>query len=465
MKLTSPPPQGHINIDPRMPAKSAAALLSITAIPATVEFADDSGDRTITIGSETFTIGHDPKSLRSGSVFQTPSAIRLPADTVEARLQDAVFAALAERYGPNLASSLAAALVRSLAAGVWSSDAEVDGPVTDLARAARRTPSQLRGTIAAAAAAAHDHTGNEGIKRVAQVAATAPVVFQMATTEHDVADLGRAIADGKSPMSILTDAGATKIISRLSQNAIPLVNAGNIETVCAALTAAGHNKLPSGRKQASWLSALLTVMAHDEPAPGFFEWIAAATAQYQQRGDITVAVPIWAQVADWATETAGQQSGWHADKTVVGSLLAAIDWGERQAKQHEAWADGRAPFPHVFDRFLTADNLFVEQITSAKDLLNAGTRLQNCLASMPTTFAKYAEDGERFYAVTRNARALRDTLVPGAIRTAVEIIASPDGPTIRQHFGRCNSNPPERDRKAVAELMASLAKNNTSEGK
>lgn len=199
-------------------------------------------------------------------MFQTPSCLPLPADTVEGRLQRELEIRLAESVGAQFGRNIAGILTRMLVAGVWDAEGEAMGDEAKmLARAGRRVSINRRGQLARIIAAADAKTGAEGVKRMRQAVSSAPAALNFVPDE----ELVDRVTQGESIMTIMLDHGATKDITKLSKSAAALITEDNIERACLALGGVNPNVLPTGRKQKDWLGQLLHVSSLDEPAEGF----------------------------------------------------------------------------------------------------------------------------------------------------------------------------------------------------
>ena len=432
------------------------AIMSLMVPSFKVEFEDDGVDRTIFIGGESYRVARDAQSLSKGTLFQTPSAIGIPPKTIEFAIQDAVEATLKESFylrGVN-AKSLASTITRILVDGVWHQKDDVDD-VEALARAMRKQPASSRADISRMAAKAFHINKAEGIKRLTQVINAAPIAHRIIEEDRLIAD---AIA-GKNPIEMVTSAGGSKILAKLARNALALIDKDNVRDAAQALSAVrSPDLIPTGRGQREWLSKLLRVVAHDEPAGGFFDWLADQTAWHQVQGDFAAARPAYFALADWAEATAGQGKGWSDRKSLAASFTSATEWSERERKKAIAKAASMEGFPVHFRQY-DEDNLFVSQIGSTPQMIEVGDALHNCLATQPATFSRRALTGQAVYVVIRNARVIGDKLIPGAPRSAAEIMLHEDGPKLRQHYGRRNSAPSERDRQVIENLIKKIGGN------
>ena len=435
-------------------ATTATAFLNIIAGGASIEWLD--GDaRVVTIGGRRFVISVEPGDLADGSVFQTPSCLPLPGDTVEGALQREIEARISGAVGHRFTKNTASLLVRMLAVGVWD---DLDAAVSEtnaVAKAARNVSINRRGELARITSKAFDLAADEGVKRVAQAIQAAPVLPNLV----EESELAQRIVNGESPRKILSDHGANRFIARLSKNAAVLINQDNIERACAALGAVNPNQLPTGRKQKDWLRKMLAVSSVAEPAEGFFDWLSVHTAKHQRRNDINVAIPVFAVLEDWAAETAGQQNGWNEDKGLPACLAAALAWSERQQKGVDKFAAAQPDFSVLFGDYYDEDaKLFVCQIKTAVEMVDAGDHLDNCLKTLTRTFVEQAHQGARLYVTTRNPVTHGDKLIASTKPiTAAELERAPNGAwVIRQHYGRNNQSAPEAHRLAIRNLLNKL---------
>lgn len=115
-------------------------------------------------------------------------------------------------------------------------------------------------------------------------------------------------------------------------------------------------------------------------------------------------------------------------------------------------------FPAHFEEYLDVDvGLYVSPVLTMADMIEAGMHLDNCLASIPKTFAAHALAGSRLYAVTRRSVVNKSKLSPSdKPLTAVELERTDGKWLVRQHYGPRNNAPSAKASAAVAGLLSKL---------
>ena len=439
----------------RIQCAFVAAIMSTLSPSFRVEFDPNGSDRTVYIGGNSYRVARDTLSLSAGTVFQTPSCVGIPPRTVEYEIQSAVNAVLVRNYhlADVNARNMASTITRILVDGVWHKQGEIDH-FEALARSARTLSALSRADIARMGSKAFTAGGADGVKRLAQALNAAPIIHRIVDEDRLVAD----VVAGRSPVEMAKEAGGSAILTKLSKNSLNLIDRDNVEAVVKALAAVrSRDLIPTGRGQRDWLSKLLPLAAHDEPAAGFQDWLADRTAWHQVQGDFAAAMPAYFALSDWAEATAGQGGGWSNQKSLAASFTAATEWSERERKRAVAEAETMDVFPVHFRQY-EEDSLIIRQITTAPQMIEVGDQLHNCLATMTGTFAKHALTGARVYAVVHNVKTANSKIEMGAPRSAAEIVLhKTKGPMLKQHYARRNSSPAKRDRDVIEGLIQKIA--------